>query len=364
VSPSGPARESWASPSPSNLTALSGVMEATMRHEEFGAPTVPTLPARANRVSIHPPRPAIRSSLDSELDPITEQSSRPTDVGPISIEIEQRDRALLLRMDGIHAGQVLSLMKDEVMIGRNPDNDFIIDDAGVSRRHAKITRIGHEYVLTEVNARNGTLVQGQKVVRTPLHDGDFVQLGPRAAFRFSMVDLKQEKLLEKLFESSTRDALTGAYNRKHFDERLLSEIAYALRHESKMSLILFDIDHFKKVNDTKGHPAGDAVLRHVAGIALSRLRTEDMFARVGGEEFAILLRGVDVQGAARLAERLRSNVSASPTQFEGALIPVTMSAGCAALGCADPATAEVLLRVADERLYAAKSAGRNRVIAH
>jgi two-component system, cell cycle response regulator len=306
----------------------------------------------------------MRSSFDSELDPITEQSTRPTDVGPVSIQIEHRDRAVLLRMDGIHAGQVISIAKGELNIGRNPDNDVVVDDSGVSRKHARIAMDDGNYVLSEVNARNGTLVQGNKVTTSILTDGDFIQLGPRTAFRFSMVDLKQERLLERLYESSTRDALTGAYNRKHFDERLLSEIAYALRHESKMGLILFDMDHFKKVNDTKGHAAGDAVLRHVAGIALSRLRTEDMFARVGGEEFAILLRGVDVHGAARLAERLRSNVSASPTQYDGVSIPISISAGCASLVCTELRSADALLRIADERLYRAKAAGRNRVVAH
>jgi len=280
----------------------------------------------------------------------------------MSIEIEHRDRALLLRMDGIHAGQVVALDREELSIGRNPDSDLLVDDGGVSRKHAKIIRTGDDYVLVELSARNGTVVQGERVTRTRLSDGDFIQLGPRAAFRFSMVDLKQQQLLERLYESSTRDSLTGAYNRKHFDERFLSEIAYSLRHESRMSLILFDIDHFKKVNDTRGHAAGDAVLRHVAGIAHSRLRTEDMFARVGGEEFAILLRGASVTGAARLAERLRSNVSASPTLFEGHSIPITLSAGCSSLECTEVKGPEPIFRLADERLYAAKSLGRNRVV--
>lgn len=324
--------------------------------------TVPEMPAV---------RPSIRSSATDRYswsdahthqeDPITEQTGRATELELSTAHSEQRDRALLLRMDGVHAGQVISLEKEEITIGRQADNDLVVDDTGVSRHHARIVRVGSDRLLIELNARNGTIVQGERVESRLLSDGDFIQLGPRAAFRYSITDRKQEQLLHRLYESSNRDALTGTYNRKHFDERLLSEIAYAVRHDGRTGLILFDLDHFKKVNDTRGHAAGDAVLRHVAGIVNARLRTEDVFARLGGEEFAIILRGVDLQGCGRLAERLRSNVSATPTTFQGAMVPVTISLGCATLLCTKSTNAELLLRLADERLYHAKTNGRNRV---
>lgn len=322
------------------------------------AATVPARPWQPAR-SI-PPRPSLISFGDTE--PITERTARTTDYGSIPAPLEVRDRAVLLRMDGVHAGQVISLCDGEMSVGRHPGSDVVLDDSGVSRNHAKLVKSGNNFILMEVSARNGTLVQGKPVEsEIILSDGDYVQLGPRVAFRFSLVDEKQESLLHRLYESSNRDSLTNAYNRKHFDERLVSELAYAQRHEGKLALIVFDIDYFKKVNDTKGHPAGDAVLRHVAGLAMSRLRSEDLFARIGGEEFAILLRGVDLPAAARLAERLRTMISARPALFEGHYVPVTVSLGCAAIPCPSAPTAEELVRRADERLYRAKTEGRNRV---
>ena len=320
----------------------------------------------------HPP-PAASPSLTSargswgdgpNFDPITEQTGRPTKISMVPSVVQKRDRALLLRMDGVHAGQVISLDASTVTMGRHPKNLIVVDDTGVSRFHAEIMVEGNSIHLLDKGARNGTLVQGARVSGSvELNDGDFIQLGPRVGFRFSLTDVKQERLLQRLYESSNRDALTGAYNRKHFDERLLSELAYAARNSSVISLILFDIDHFKKVNDTHGHAAGDAVLRHVAGITMTRLRTEDVFARIGGEEFAVLLRGVSLQGSVRLAERLRTSISAGATMFEGRSIPITISLGCAAM----QPTSEIgphdgLIRQADERLYRAKNAGRNRVI--
>ena len=169
--------------------------------------------------------------------------------------------------------------------------------------------------------------------------------------------------MRQLFESSVRDVLTGAYNRQYMSERIATEIAYAVRHRTNLSVILFDLDHFKRVNDTHGHPAGDAVLKYVAAVVSSRLRAEDVFARYGGEEFVVLLRGIDLAGAARAAERLRGAVAGGATTCDGTLIPITLSAGCASLGCAPVCSGDALLAVADRRLYGAKHAGRNRVVA-
>lgn len=169
--------------------------------------------------------------------------------------------------------------------------------------------------------------------------------------------------MRKLYESSTRDALTGAYNRRHFEDRLRAEIAFAVRHATDLGLLLFDLDHFKRVNDTFGHPAGDEVLRHVSAIALKTLRAEDVFSRFGGEEFAVLMRGSSTRGGVRLADRLREALVQSVAEHEGRRIPITLSAGCAALSCCKTPSAEELVAVADRRLYLAKQGGRNRVVA-
>jgi diguanylate cyclase (GGDEF)-like protein len=273
----------------------------------------------------------------------------------------QRDRAVLVRMDETHAGQVIPADCPDLRIGRHPTSALVIDDEGISRSHARIVRKGAAYVIEDLNSSNGTYVNGARVESVELLDGAMIQLGPRVRFRFSVVDEQQERLLRQLYESSVRDALTGVFNRGYFLERLAGELAYANRHGSDASLLLLDIDHFKKINDTFGHPGGDAVLRNFGATVRKVLRVEDIFARYGGEEFIVLLRGIAIEGAARAAERLRRAILVSPTDFGGQRIECTVSIGCASLSCSDR-SAQGLISTADRRLYAAKHAGRDRVI--
>jgi diguanylate cyclase (GGDEF)-like protein len=293
-----------------------------------------------------------------------EISVRSTDFGnsPVS-EPAVRDRAVLLRMDGVGAGQVVSVTQTPFSMGRHPTNELPIDDDSISRFHARFILENGEYWVEDLGSRNGTFIQGKRITRTIINDDDWVQLGARVSFRFALTDSRQEGLLRRLYESSTRDALTGAYNRRHFEDRLRAEIAFAVRHATDCGLLLMDLDHFKRVNDTHGHPAGDEVLRHLAAIAGRTLRTEDVFARFGGEEFAVILRGASTRGAGRLAERLREALAQQHARHEGTDIPATLSVGCAALSCCTKPTPEELVAVADRRLYRAKQTGRNRVVA-
>jgi len=274
-----------------------------------------------------------------------------------------RDRAMLLRMDGVGAGQILSVASTPFTMGRHATNQLPIDDDSISRFHARFVCEDGKYFVEDLGSRNGTFIQGKRITRAEIRDDDWVQLGARVAFRFTLTDSRQEGLLRKLYESSTRDALTGAYNRRHFDDRLRAEIAFAVRHATDCALILLDLDHFKRVNDTYGHPAGDEILRHMGGIATRALRTEDVFARFGGEEFAVILRGASTRGAGRLAERLREALNEQHAVYEGQEIAVTLSAGCAALSCCATPSPDEVVAIADRRLYAAKQAGRNRVVA-
>jgi diguanylate cyclase (GGDEF)-like protein len=273
------------------------------------------------------------------------------------------DRHVLVRMDGINVGQLFALDRDELRLGRHTSSDIVLADDGVSRRHARITRDGEGYLIEDLGSANGTFVQGKRVERHRLRDGDVFQVGPNAMFRYAYTDASQHNMLQKLYEASVRDALTGTYNREHFEERLKVEIAFAKRHQTQVSLLLFDLDHFKRINDSYGHPAGDAVLISIAERVSAGLRTEDVFARYGGEEFVVILRGIDLASAGRVGERLRDRVAASPVIFDHTKIPVTLSVGCAALGCCPEPNAEALVAIADRRLYAAKRTGRNRVVA-
>jgi len=143
---------------------------------------------------------------------------------------------------------------------------------------------------------------------------------------------------------------------------LRSELSYARRHKAEVSLAFFDVDHFKKVNDTFGHQGGDAVLVSLASAIRSMIRNEDVFARYGGEEFALILRGIDGAGAGTVGERLRERIEAMRVPFENKTLTVTVSVGCASFAELEEKTPESLVSTADKRLYAAKHAGRNRVV--
>ncbi|HEX7671221.1 MAG TPA: GGDEF domain-containing protein [Polyangiaceae bacterium] len=271
---------------------------------------------------------------------------------------------VLVRMDGSDVGQVTTLSGTDIECGRLAACEMHLPFEGVSRKHARITRKGGSYFVEDLSSANGTFVQGIRIAaRTKLEDGNVIQLGPRVVFRYSVTDTGEEKILRQLYESSVKDSLTGAYNREYFGERLKSEVAYSIRHQTELSLVLLDVDHFKKVNDTYGHPAGDALLIATVAALSRTLRTEDVVARYGGEEFAVILRGIALAPAITVAERLRGLVETARVPNGEESIRCTISAGCASLACCDAPNGEALIAIADRRLYVAKRTGRNRVVA-
>jgi diguanylate cyclase (GGDEF)-like protein len=268
------------------------------------------------------------------------------------------DRGTLTMVNGAEAGSVFRLAAATV-VGRSPDCEVHIDHAGISRRHARIVREAEtEYFVQDLGSRNGTTVRGQPITRSRLADGDRIGFGP-VFFRFALADEKEVLALKQRYEFSVVDGLTGALNRKHFDDRLVVELAYAKRHQTEVSLLLLDVDHFKAINDRLGHQAGDSVLRQLAAAIKVTLRVEDVFARYGGEEFAIIARRIGGEDAFAFAERVRKMIETSEFVHEGTPVSATVSIGVAALSdCAEPSV-DHLVRLADAALYAAKAAGRN-----
>jgi two-component system, cell cycle response regulator len=174
---------------------------------------------------------------------------------------------------------------------------------------------------------------------------------------------------EELLALTRTDALTGLYNRRYFEERLAEEFVRATRYHAPLSLVMLDIDHFKRLNDSYGHPFGDEVLRTVAQTVRARMREVDFLARYGGEEFVALLPATGPKEARGACERVREAIAALHFEYrapDGSLRPVrcTISMGVASMPGPKLMDTEELLRAADTSLYAAKAAGRNRVHHH
>jgi two-component system cell cycle response regulator len=277
-----------------------------------------------------------------------------------------QDRATLTILSGLNAGQILALDQFEHLIGRGTEADLWLEDPAISRTHARIARRPDgRFLIEDLSSTNGTFVAGRRVDgRAELQSGDRIQIGPNLLLRFAITDDAEEELQRRLYESSTRDSLTRAFNRKYLNERLLAEIAHARRHKTQLALLMIDLDRFKDVNDTYGHLMGDLVLRVVAAHITRLIRIEDVLARYGGEEFVILARSTPHKDAGKLGERVRSTVErlqiTSPSG--GKTIGATVSIGISSLSQLLPeAGANELISTADLRLYRAKAAGRNRV---
>ena len=192
-----------------------------------------------------------------------------------------------------------------------------------------------------------------------LRDGDLIKIG-RTIFKFLTGGNIENAYHEEIYRLTTIDGLTQISNKRYFMETLEREIARGQRYQRPLSLVMFDIDHFKIINDTYGHLAGEYVLNQLATAVKQRIRREDVFARYGGEEFAIVLPEIEVPTALLFAEKVRQLVQQHEFRFEKTRIDVTISVGVAGTERKD-VEAEALIKRADEQLYAAKSAGRNRV---
>jgi diguanylate cyclase (GGDEF)-like protein len=272
----------------------------------------------------------------------------------------RRDAPYLVVVAGANAGETFRISLPELVLGRAPNVAIRVLDDNASRRHARLFRSGQDLIIEDLGSANGTLVNGEKITRSVLKDGDKIGIGSTTILKFTYTDIIDEAFQQRMYEAALRDGLTKAYNRKYLNDRLPTEVTFARRHRVDLTLLIVDIDHFKRVNDTLGHLAGDAVLSAVAGVLQGALRSEDVLTRYGGEEFAVLCRDTSPEQAVVIAERLRVGVESAPIAFDGKSVPVTISAGVGSrsLGADTP---EELVAMADQALYEAKRSGRNRV---
>ncbi len=260
---------------------------------------------------------------------------------------------------GAELGKRVPLGSAPFEIGRSTKNDLALDQESVSRNHARIAFDGTNYWIQDLKSTNGTYVNDIAIHEQCLADGDQVQIG-RSILKFMTGENVEVQYHEEIYRLMTVDGLTQVYNRRYFNEALEREFNRSKRYERALSLIMFDIDFFKRVNDTFGHLAGDNLLRQIASAVKPRLRREDILARTGGEEFAVILPEIKLAGARTTAEKIRGIVAGVSFKHDNQIVKCTISLGVAEM-MAEETISETLYKAADERLYEAKGAGRNRV---
>lgn len=276
-------------------------------------------------------------------------------------KIVRRDRAFLIVLAGQRFGEMFRIGEGEVIVGRGRDAKIRFEDDGMSRAHAKIVSDGDQVEIIDLGSRNGTFCNGERIDRKALADGDKLQIGSTTILKFSFHDQFDESFQRGMLDSALRDGLTRLFNRQYFQERLVNEVAFARRHGAAVSLQLLDLDHFKRLNDDYGHPAGDSVLQGLAGILERQARQEDVVARYGGEEFVILSRGGSRNSMVEVGERIRRAVEAEKFDLGSSIVSVTVSVGVAVFSKEIQEPGDLIAR-ADSALYEAKRQGRNRVV--
>jgi diguanylate cyclase (GGDEF)-like protein len=266
-------------------------------------------------------------------------------------------RPVLVMIAGPEIGRRIELDHGDVEIGREPGLALTIDAEGVSRHHAIVRNIIGHPVISDPGSTNGTFVNGEQIKTRRLVEGDQIKIG-KVVLKYVEHEIEAQ-YHEQLQKLASVDGLTGAFNKRYFEETFARVIGGRNAESQPLSLVVFDIDHFKKINDTWGHAAGDAVLKQFCAVVHAQVRKQDVFCRIGGEEFAILLDATPLAAARTAAEFVRGAIEMHDFVFEERTIPVTTSLGVAEHRPGE--ASDAFFKRADGRLYEAKHTGRNRV---
>jgi diguanylate cyclase (GGDEF)-like protein len=274
------------------------------------------------------------------------------------MQVAQKQQAMLLVLSGARIGHRALLGDAELTIGRGTSCELILDADSVSRQHAMVEYRDGNHCLLDKGSTNGTFVNHHRIRERILIDGDQIQIG-KALLKYLAGGNIEAVYHEEFQRLMHHDGLTGARTKASFDEAYRVSLMTQRSQPKPVSLIVFDIDHFKKVNDTHGHTAGDAVLQQLAGIVRDVLAERYLFGRLGGEEFGLLLEGEPLATAQEFAETLRVRVEHAAFRFEDTPISMTISLGVAERQPGAEESADQFFERADQLLYAAKEAGRN-----
>jgi two-component system, cell cycle response regulator len=277
-------------------------------------------------------------------------------------------RSCLILYSGTETGKRFVLDSQAMTIGRLPNTDIYIDAPSVSRRHAELSMVGDAVMIRDLGSSNGTHVNNQPIEGSVvLRDGDLIRLG-KVFLKFYEQESLDALLHDRIYRMATVDVGTDLFNRQYLTDVLKSEIKLARLAMRPLSVIYYDLDHFKSVNDRYGHSTGDLVLKESAGVVKGIVRKADILGRMGGEEFIVVLPGTPLVEAAELAERIRVAVEAHAftveTDSRGGKHQMvhrqTVSLGVTQLA-ENMNEVKDLLDAADRLLYRAKETGRNKV---
>jgi diguanylate cyclase (GGDEF)-like protein len=258
-------------------------------------------------------------------------------------------------------GRRFVLDSSPIRVGRGAENHIVLEGDSVSRRHAHFEQRSGAWWCVDDGSTNGSYVNDEQIMREArMGNGDRIKIGP-TIFKFLSGQDVEAQYHEEIYRMTIIDGLTQVHVKRYLLEALDKELMRARRHQRELSFLMIDIDHFKKINDVHGHLAGDHVLKEVARLMQQRIRRDEVLARYGGEEFAIILPETTLEGGCALAEGLREKIEESRFVFQGETIRVTISIGAAML-VEEHRTSLDLIKKADEKLYEAKRAGRNRVL--
>lgn len=283
----------------------------------------------------------------------------------ISQEGIEANVILIAHPDGKRLGSRYRLTPSSSLeIGRSPTAEVSMPEVlSISRQHARLRYEGPNITIEDLGSTNGTYLNGRTLsgVET-LRSGDRFQVGA-VHFKFLRERDVEHAYYEAIYDLVTRDGLTDAYNRRKYEEEIEREFARTRRHGRSLSLVLVDLDQFKSVNDEHGHLCGDFVLKKVATVIAELLRPEQIFARVGGDEFVIVVPETPLAGARTLAEKLRERIDEIDYHYASVPVSVSCSFGVAELD-ASMDRPEDLFEAADRALYQAKDGGRDRVFVY
>lgn len=268
---------------------------------------------------------------------------------------------VLLQYDGGAAGKRFLLTTNTVIIGRRADRVQVwIDDVSVSREHCRVDFAGTKATVTDLGSLNHTYINDQMVIQsTDLAHGDMLRVG-NVRLRYFAHGSADQLLFDRIYRMAVQDRMLDIFRKDYLVEKLEEEFRAAKAAGSDLSLVMFDLDKFKGINDTHGHDAGDYVLKEVCNLIKPMVKQEFTFGRYGGEEFCIVLPKVAIEVAGRFAEEIRATIERSVFDYEGTVIPVTLSLGVAAVSDAIPNSTE-FIKAADACVYKSKKGGRNRV---